>query len=356
MQSIKITYYKATSDCPTIRKNVLSRTYLSLYDAPMDEDTQKFQTVSYVTVTEHNEGQRIDNFLMRELGGVPKSLIYRILRKGEVRINKGRAKPSRKLAIEDIVRIPPIRIESKGDQPKASQRLLDQLDASILLEDNDIILINKPAGLPVHGGSSHKLGLIEAFRQLRPNIAYIELAHRLDKDTSGILILAKSRQALQALHELFRNGGIDKRYLTLIAGKWHGGERRIENQLVKTSNKLGKIKVSENTVKEEKSKRSESIFKPRKHYTDFSLLEVKLLTGRMHQIRTQLAHLNMPVIGDQRYGDFALNRHYKKKLGLKRLFLHSFFIDFVLEFSNRHYHLEIPLAEDLDLALKKHHE
>ena len=138
----------------------------------MDEDNTKFQKVSYITVTAQSEGQRIDNFLMRELGGVPKSLIYRILRKGEVRVNKGRAKPARKLAIDEIVRIPPIRLENKADQPKASEHLLELLDASILLEDDDIILINKPTGLPVHGGSSHRLGLIEVFRQLRPNIPY----------------------------------------------------------------------------------------------------------------------------------------------------------------------------------------
>ncbi len=335
---------------------------LSVYDALMDEDNTKFQKVSYITVTAQSEGQRIDNFLMRELGGVPKSLIYRILRKGEVRVNKGRAKPARKLTIDEIVRIPPIRLENKADPPKASEHLLEQLAASILLEDNDIILINKPSGLPVHGGSSHRLGLIEAFRQLRPNIPYIELAHRLDKDTSGILILAKSRQALQALHTLFRDGGIDKRYLTLIAGKWHGGERLIENQLVKTSSRLGKIKVHESKGRknnkdnkdQEKSKHAKSIFKPRKLYEDVSLLEVKLLTGRMHQIRTQLAHLELPVIGDQRYGNFALNRQYKKKLGIKRLFLHAFFVDFVLDYSNRHYHLEIPLAEDLQQALRSY--
>ena len=154
-------------------------------------------------------------------------------------------------------------------------------------------------------------------------------------------------------------GGIDKRYLTLVAGEWQGGERLIENQLVKTSSMLGKIKVRENKDSngkddQEKSKRAESIFKPRELYGDVSLLEVKLLTGRMHQIRTQLAHLEMPVIGDQRYGNFALNRQYKKKLGIKRLFLHAFFVDFVLDFSDRHYQLEIPLAEDLQQALSSY--
>jgi 23S rRNA pseudouridine955/2504/2580 synthase len=314
----------------------------------MDDINTKFQKVRFVTVTEQSEGQRIDNFLMRELGNVPKSLVYKILRKGEVRVNKGRAKPSRKLSIDDIVRIPPIWLEEKTDKPVAKQQLLDQVGNAILLEDNDILLINKPAGLPVHGGSGYQLGLIEVFRQLRPNIPYIELAHRLDKDTSGILILAKSRQALQALHLLFNNRGIDKRYLTLVAGRWRGGERHIENELVKKSNKREKIQVGKGN---EGGKRAESLFKPRECYDDYSLLEVKLFTGRMHQIRTQLAHLKMPVIGDERYGDFALNRQFKKQLGIKRLFLHAFYIDFTLEFSGRHYHLEIPLADDLQLAV-----
>lgn len=319
------------------------------YDVLMDDTNTTFQKVRFITITEKSEGQRVDNFLMRELGGVPKSLVYKILRKGEVRVNKGRVKPARKLSLDDVVRIPPIWLEDKPDQPKANQPLLDQVEQAILLEDNDILLINKPAGLPVHGGSGYRLGLIEVFRQLRPNIPYIELAHRLDKDTSGILILAKSRRALQELHLLFKNRNIDKRYLTLVAGKWHGGERHIENELVKKSSKREKMQVGSGN---EGGKHAESLFKPRKCYDEYSLLEVKLFTGRMHQIRTQLAHLEMPVIGDERYGNFTLNRYYKKRLGIKRLFLHAYFIDFTLELTGRHYHLEIPLADDLQQALE----
>ncbi len=315
----------------------------------MDETNTKFQKVSFVTVTEQSDGQRIDNFLMRELDGVPRSYIYKILRKGEVRVDKKRVKPKRKLVLDEIVRIPPMRIEEKKEKPVANERLLKQVEAAILQEDDDIILINKPAGLPVHGGSGFQLGLIEVFRQLRPDMPYVELAHRLDKDTSGVIILAKTRQALQALHQLFKQSGIDKRYLTLVAGKWQGGEQRIENELSRTSGIREKIKVTQHT---EGSKRAESIFKPRQHFTDLTLMEVKLLTGRMHQIRTQLAHLRMPVIGDDRYGDFPLNRHYKKTIGLKRLFLHAFYVDFVLEFSGQRYHLEIPLADDLQQSLK----
>ena len=315
----------------------------------MDEAQTKFQKVSFITVTEQSDGQRIDNFLMRELDGVPRSYIYKILRKGEVRVDKKRIKPARKLALGEEVRIPPIRVAEKKDKPQASQQLLGQVEAAILHEDNDIILMNKPSGLPVHGGSGFALGLIEVFRQLRPNLPYIELAHRLDKDTSGIIILAKTRQALQELHHLFKSGGLDKRYLTLVSGRWQGGEKHVENVLVRKPGQRGKIQVAQAT---EAGKRAESVFRPLKYFKELTLLEVKLLTGRMHQIRTQLANLNMPVIGDERYGDFTLNRSYKKTIGLKRLFLHAYYVDFVLEFSGQRYHVEIPLADDLQHSLK----
>lgn len=314
----------------------------------MVDNEIKFQKVSFVTVTEKSDGQRIDNFLMRELGGVPRSYVYKILRKGEVRVDKKRVKPARKLILGETVRIPPLRIEQKPETPMANDKLLAQVEAAIVLEDDNIILINKPAGLPVHGGSGYKLGLIEVFRQLRKNIPYIELAHRLDKDTSGIIILAKNRKTLQELHELFKTGGIDKRYLTLVAGKWQGGEKHIRNELVRESGRREKMKV------EQGGKYAESIFKPRKIYPDMTLVEVKLLTGRMHQIRTQLAHLEMPVLGDERYGNFELNRQFKKSIGLRRLFLHAYSIDFELEFSGQRYHLEIPLADDLQQALNEY--
>ncbi len=320
----------------------------------MNETSTRFQKVSFVTVSERSHGQRIDNFLLRELGNtVPRSLVYKILRKGEVRVDKKRARPSRKLVLGEVVRIPPVRIEEKQGSAASSQ-VLEQVEAAIVLEDEHVVILNKPAGLPVHGGSGYPLGLIEVFRQLRPDLAYIELAHRLDKDTSGIILLAKSRQALQALHALFKSGGIDKRYLTLAAGIWRGGERCIQNELVKTPDQQKKMRVKTRGEQGKGSgKQAESIFTPRQHYPDCTLLEVRLLTGRMHQIRTQLSHLEMPVIGDERYGDFALNRHFKKTAGLKRLFLHAYFIDFVLEFSSRRYHLELPLADDLQGVISK---
>lgn len=307
-------------------------------------DQPEKQKVSFKTITEHHAGQRIDNFLMRELKNVPRSYVYRIIRKGEVRINKKRVKPPKKLSIGDVVRIPPIFIQ-EVDPSIASDRLLKQVEQAIVLEDDDLIFINKPSGLAVHGGSNVPVGLIEAVRQLRPDMPYVELAHRLDRSTSGLVMLAKNRQALQDLHQLFKSGGIDKRYLTLVAGQWRGGKRHIKNELVHERGSRKKVQVKEG------GKVSESIFTPRKVYKQMTLLEVQLLTGRMHQIRAQLAHLNLPIIGDDNYGDFAINPQYKKSAGLKRLFLHAYHVKCRLPTSGQVYDVEIPLADDLQRVL-----
>lgn len=312
-----------------------------------ENNPPKKQSVRFVTVTEFNEGQRIDNFLMRELKNVPRSYIYRILRKGEVRIDKKRAKPTRKLLIGEIVRIPPMVLPEQKKTTQAPQQLLNQLEKAILLEDQDLILINKPAGLAVHGGTGSPYGLIEAFRQLRQNLPFVELAHRLDKETSGIVILAKNRKALLSLHELFKSGGIDKYYQTLVHGQWKLGKQRVSNTLLKERGRKQKVQVQEG------GKLATSIFYPKKIFADTTLMEVKLLTGRMHQIRTQLADKDFPILGDSQYGNFALNREYKKNLGLKRLFLHSFRVKFKLPLSGKTYQQEIPLAPDLREVLSK---
>ena len=301
-------------------------------------------TVQYHTVTEHEAGQRVDNFLIRHLKQVPKSAIYRILRKGEVRVDKKRVKPEKKLVLGEVVRIPPVKLESElhsTDQPAvASENLLAVLEAAVLREDEQLIFINRPAGLPVHGGSGHKLGLIEAFRQLRPNLPYVELAHRIDRDTSGVVILAKSRQALTELHELFRDGNIDKRYLALVAGKWTHGRKHVTMTLGKEEGKRQKVQVMD------EGKESETIFSPVKNLRGASLVEAQILTGRMHQIRVQLQNLGHPILGDERYGDFALNREFRAK-GVKRLFLHSANVNFVLHLTGRRYVVEAPLPEEL---------
>jgi 23S rRNA pseudouridine955/2504/2580 synthase len=316
---------------------------------------QKKHSTRFVEVTSAHAGQRIDNYLMRELKDVPKSYIYRILRKGEVRVNKKRIKQTYKLIDGDTVRIPPVFLPEKQETPTAPESLLKSLEASIILEDDDLILINKPSGMAVHGGSGVRYGLIESFRQLRPNMPFVELVHRLDKETSGIVMLAKNRNALLELHDLLKNksrgNGIEKYYQTLVKGHWHGGERHIKNNLQREQGRKQKVRVIDDGKSEGKA--SESIFTPITKYLDHTLLKVKLITGRMHQIRTQLAELNHPILGDSQYGDFSLNREVKKQLGLKRLFLHAYHLKFTLTSSGKRYDCEIPLADDQLKTLDK---
>lgn len=307
-----------------------------------------------VTVTANYAGQRIDNFLLREIKQAPRSYVYRILRKGEVRVNKKRAKPTLKLQLDDVVRIPPVFLGEQTQPQQAPQRLLESLENAILLEDDHLILINKPSGLAVHGGTGQKYGLIECFRQLRPHMPFVELVHRLDKDTSGIIILAKSRGVLLELHEMLKDKRITKFYQTLTVGKWHGGVQHVKNKLQAQQSKQQKMKVVD---KHDEGKSAESIFYPvhcyKKDDTHYSLLEVELLTGRMHQIRTQLADKGHPVLGDSQYGDFTANRQAKKALGLKRLFLHAFHIQFMLASTGQHYDYQIPLADDLNAVIQR---
>lgn len=304
--------------------------------------------VEYYTVTQHEDGQRVDNFLIRHLKQLPKSAIYRILRKGEVRVDKKRVKPEKKLVMGEIIRIPPLKAEADlapAEQPAlASASLLAALEKAVLREDEQLIFINKPCGLPVHGGSGHKLGLIEAFRQLRPNLPFVELAHRIDRDTSGIVILAKSRQALTELHELFRDGKIDKRYLALVAGKWTYGRKHVTMTLGREAGKRHKVQVMD------EGKESATIFSPVKNLRGAALVEAQILTGRMHQIRVQLQNLGHPILGDERYGDFALNRQFREH-GLKRMFLHSATLNFVLHLTGRRYVVEAPLPEELQTVV-----
>lgn len=303
-------------------------------------------TVEYYTVTENEAGQRVDNFLIRHFKHVPKSVVYRILRKGEVRVDKKRVKPEKKLELGEVIRIPPVRQEEDlrpVDQPAvASPALLAVLEKAMLFEDEQLIFINKPSGLPVHGGSGYKLGLIEAFRQLRENLPYVELAHRIDRDTSGVVILAKSRQALTELHGLFRDGKIDKRYKALVAGRWKHGRQHVTMDLSKEEGTRQKVQV----VEEGEGKVSETIFSSLKNLNGASLLEAQILTGRMHQIRVQLQNLGHPILGDDRYGDFALNRKFRE-MGLRRLFLHAASVEFTLRATGRRYMIEAPLSDEL---------
>lgn len=316
------------------------------YDLRMSEITTN--KVRFITVTASEDGQRIDNFLMKEYKFLPKSAIYKLLRKGEIRVDKKRIKPTRKLVLGEQIRVAPINYVADTSEPRqASQALKDRIAESILLEDDDLIIINKPSGIAVHGGTDNPHGVIEVIRQLKTDLDYIELVHRIDKETSGLLLLAKNRTSLLELHEAFKTGDISKYYKTLVFGRWRGGEEHVRNHLKRAEHGQQNMQVTDGT----EGKLSESIFSPIASYADNTLLSVRLLTGRMHQIRTQLSDMDYPITGDTKYGDFTLNREFTRKTKLKRLFLHAYRIDFKLQHSGKSYNLEIPLADDLAAAL-----
>ena len=285
---------------------------------------------SNLTIDEASDGQRIDNFLAKTLKGVPKSHIYRILRSGEVRVNKGRIDASYKLVLNDVVRVPPIRVAANDkeviDFKQNSAQATSVLESTIIYEDDALLVIDKPAGFAVHGGSGVSRGVIEQLRLERPKAKFLELVHRLDRETSGVLMLAKKRVALVALHEMIRNNQTDKRYLMLVAGEWTEKKKRVTLDLQKYVLPNGERRVNvvtdKSKDKHDQAQVSETIFYLKQSFAGFSLLEAQLITGRTHQLRVQLAHLGFPILGDDKYGDFAQNKLLAKK-GLKRMFLHS---------------------------------
>src|SRR5262245_26740230 len=258
-------------------------------------------------------GQRIDNYLTTRLKGVPKSHIYRILRSGEVRVNSRRIRAEYRLQAGDRVRLPPVRTGVRQAVP-----LPPPFRAPILCEDEHLIAIDKPAGVAVHGGSGVSHGVVEQLRAARPHAAFLELVHRLDRDTSGVLMLAKRRSALLALHRQLREGSVQKFYLTLVKGRWRDEKRNVRLPLDKYVLGSGERRVA---VSEEGAP-AHTIFRLRQAWREWSLLEAELKTGRTHQIRVHLAHLGFPIAGDDKYGDFALNKALARR-GLKRMFLHS---------------------------------
>ena len=302
--------------------------------------------VQFVEISADHAGQRIDNYLMCQLNGVPKSLVYRIVRKGEVRVNKGRIKPEYRLKEGDLVRIPPVRQAEKKEPGKASDKVLQQIESRILFEDKRIMVINKPSGLAVHGGSGLSYGLIEALRELRPNDKSLELVHRLDRDTSGCLLIAKKRSALRRLHEQLREGSMDKRYLALLKGKWQGRSRWVDAPLLKNVIQSGERLV----FVDPKGKEARTKFIPNSVGEDASLMTVKLDTGRTHQIRVHAQHLGMPIAGDDKYGDDEFNRQLKSK-GMKRLFLHAYSLKFSLPDPETNEDISISIKAPLDEAL-----
>ncbi|TBW11441.1 23S rRNA pseudouridine(955/2504/2580) synthase RluC [Azotobacter chroococcum subsp. isscasi] len=280
-------------------------------------------------------GQRIDNFLRTQLKGVPKTLIYRILRKGEVRVNKGRIKPEYKLQAGDLVRVPPLRLAERDEPAPLAQGLLERLEAAIVHEDKALILLNKPAGIAVHGGSGLSHGVIEALRQLRPEARDLELVHRLDRDTSGLLMIAKKRSMLRHLHEALRGDGVDKRYLALVRGFWPSARKQVSAPLQKNTLRSGERMVEV----DEEGREALTLFRVLRRFGDFAtLVEAKPVTGRTHQIRVHARHAGHPIAGDAKYGDEEFTREIRA-LGGKRLFLHA-------------YSLVVPLPEGGGLRLE----
>jgi 23S rRNA pseudouridine955/2504/2580 synthase len=310
------------------------------------QDSTQSPKVRFVEISADHAGQRIDNYLLCQLKGVPRSLVYRIVRKGEVRVNKGRIKPEYRLKVGDMVRIPPVRQAEKKAPGKAPDKILQQLESRILFEDKRILVINKPSGLAVHGGSGLSFGLIEVLRELRPNDKELELVHRLDRDTSGCLIIAKKRSALRRLHEQLREGTMDKRYLTLLKGKWKGRSKWVDAPLLKNVIRSGERLV----FVDAKGKDARTQFIPYSVGDEASLMSVKLDTGRTHQIRVHAQHLGFPIACDEKYGDEEFNRQLKSK-GLKRLFLHAASLKFHLPDPETGKDIPIKVEAPLDESL-----
>ncbi|MGQ9425295.1 23S rRNA pseudouridine(955/2504/2580) synthase RluC [Gilvimarinus sp. F26214L] len=302
-------------------------------------------TVRVVRIDSDSAGQRIDNFLITQLKGVPKSRIYRLLRKGEVRVNKGRIKADYKLAFGDNVRIPPVRVAESAPAVVPGGKVLALVQGAILFENDDFLAMNKPTGMAVHGGSGVSLGLIEVLRHLYGS-RRLELVHRIDRETSGLLLVAKRRPALRDLQDQFREGSIDKRYLTLVAGNWPRHANRVEAPLLKNQLSSGERIV----VVSADGKPSTTEFRVLARYPGATLLEARLLTGRTHQIRVHTRYSGHPIVGDEKYGDADSNRAMRV-YGVTRLFLHAASMEFRPPGGGERMRIEAPLADDLQAAL-----
>lgn len=308
--------------------------------SPPSGSSQVPPQVQLITITDEESGQRIDNYLLRICKGVPKSHIYRVLRSGEVRVNKGRIDQTYRLLAGDVVRVPPIRVAEKVESGAPGAEF------AILYEDNHLLVINKPAGIAVHGGSGISYGVIEQLRASRPDAKFLELVHRLDRDTSGILLLAKKRSALTNLHEQIREGEPDKRYLVLVRGDWQNTRQHIRLPLFKYNAPDGerRVRVQADGLA------SHTIFTLLRKYGAYALLEAELKTGRTHQIRVHLASSGFAIAGDDKYGDFSLNRDLQKadgdRIALKRMFLHAHQITFMHPDSGKMMTLNAPLPSE----------
>src|SRR3569623_724196 len=330
--------------------------------------------VEWLEIDEQADGQRIDNFLINHLKGVPKSFIYRVLRRGEVRVNKGRVKPDYRLQSGDVVRVPPLRRPDATTLPPPGRHLIEVINNSVLYEDSGLLIINKPPGVAVHGGSGVNHGIIAALRSARPDTPPggavlggwgvnpviilalrcarpdtpgLELVHRLDRDTSGCLMIAKKRSTLRALHALLREeSGVDKRYVALLQGRWRGGGRRAAAPMKKNVLSSGERSVRV----DEEGKAAETRVRPLRRYAMASLVEAAPLTGRTHQIRVHAVHLGHAIAGDEKYGDETFNAAMKG-YGLRRLFLHAASLRFHLPNSEQAIEVQAPLSAELEHTL-----
>jgi len=308
--------------------------------------TETAHTATHIEVSDAESGQRLDNFLLRKLSGVPKTRIYRAIRKGEVRVDKGRAKPERKLSAGEVIRIPPIGSVETPAKAEAPARWNQRIAQSLVYEDKGLIIVNKPTGLAVHGGSGIDFGLIETLRQQRLEQPYLELVHRLDRDTSGLVMIAKRASVLRELHDLLRNDGIDKRYLALVAGKW-------PSHLARVQAKLGKSALSsgERMVRVDASgKPSITDFRVVERLAGATLVEAKPITGRTHQIRVHAQHAGHPILGDVKYSDDG-QLAVAKDAGLRRLFLHAYSLRF--ELGGKTVEVRAELDEELSGVCKR---
>lgn len=304
--------------------------------------------VEYKKISADEAGQRLDNYLLHYWASLPKSHLYRLIRKGEIRVNKKRIDPAYRLAAEDILRLPPIELADKKPPAHASSPLLTLLRERVLLDDDELLILNKPSGLPVHAGSTVKLGVIEAMRQAFPLYRRLELAHRLDTETSGCLILAKRNRILREVHELLRAGKIKKTYLALTQGHWKKEECSVDLPLKKnyTEGGLHVVRVQSD------GKTAQTQFYPKREFKNASLVSVNLLTGRTHQIRVHAAHQDHPLALDDRYGNREFNKDMRQ-YGLSRLFLHAYQIEFTLPSSGRSIKVEAPLDKELVQCLER---
>lgn len=304
------------------------------------------ESVRRVKIDDGHAGQRLDNFLLGQLKGVPKSRIYKLVRGGEVRVNGGRAEVSQRLEEGDEVRIPPVRQGVAPARPKSLPKDAARLAPGILYKDDCLLVLNKPSGMAVHGGSGISRGVIEQLRLEFPEHRFMELAHRLDRETSGVLVVALKRRALTGLQDSFREHRVDKRYLVLATGRWRDETRNVRLSLRKFVTAEGERRVSV----DQGGQTAHTIFHQVKTWPGFALLEAELKTGRTHQIRVHLAHLKHPIAGDDKYGNFGLNKELASR-GLKRMFLHAASLSFNHPVTNEPLRFEAPLPDELQQFL-----